>query len=426
MINRASALKVAAAIIALLGTTLIQPSPAFADDPPTDRDSIKTSVSANALLMEPGKPATTQRLQIINHDRCETVRANLAKFAEQAKEAGKSTVGCWGKNPSIDTRTADTMPEEFPSWCSDANDIWITNRVIGCKLSTGWVEFVGVPSGVIEARVEFNMYDMITTPTNMGRFLHEQYMRITGKSGKWTDITRTILPDCTGSCQVGTSTGIGSTRMTDVGFITGDTVFDSNLARGQKGAMFSEMTISLAYPSSVNFVNIPNELDSSSPIRCDHGLLKGGDAINQVEGCVFREFAPSLNYSRTDLRQLTDHIAYAQWTMGLAGRPGDAPLHRIYDDADIAENGNVACENAPTPRPTGLQCDEYPFRSTKEGAYTGGGFFSCRLIDATQNSRGGGLLGSFYNANRIILNDPFWVTFTPPYTSSPPQSPNAC
>lgn len=90
-----------------------------------------------------------------------------------------------------------------------------------------------------------------------------------------------------------------------------------------------------------------------------------------------------------------------------------------------ARNGNTACPSASwLPRPTDYQCDEYPFRSTKEGAYIGGstarthpwssialratttpstgsaGYSIC-MINQKQNETAGTLLGQFYLTNRI-------------------------
>lgn len=62
------------------------------------------------------------------------------------------------------------------------------------------------------------------------------------------------------------------------------------------------------------------------------------------------------------------------------------------------------------------ECDEYPFRSTFEGAayteYDGGTgiwSYSARPIPKLDNSIGGGFLAAFYLEDHIIHGDPFWV-----------------
>ncbi|MGR3868089.1 NucA/NucB deoxyribonuclease domain-containing protein [Streptomyces graminifolii] len=56
---------------------------------------------------------------------------------------------------------------------------------------------------------------------------------------------------------------------------------------------------------------------------------------------------------------------------------------------------------------TDLQCDEYPFAFTKEGSTKGDNRFSVRLIDGTDNGKGGRRLDEMYTLNRIIDGDAF-------------------
>ncbi len=61
---------------------------------------------------------------------------------------------------------------------------------------------------------------------------------------------------------------------------------------------------------------------------------------------------------------------------------------------------------------TGLQCDEYPFASTKEGSTKGDNRFSVRLIDGTDNRKGGERLNEMYTLNRVLDGDPFYLKIT--------------
>ncbi|MFJ3310888.1 NucA/NucB deoxyribonuclease domain-containing protein [Streptomyces sp. NPDC086549] len=78
----------------------------------------------------------------------------------------------------------------------------------------------------------------------------------------------------------------------------------------------------------------------------------------------------------------------------------------------IKKNRNKACPSS-RHRPAGKQCDEYPFASTWQGASTGGGHFSWRMINATQNEEGGKALGRFYLYNRVLEKDRFLVWIKP-------------
>jgi hypothetical protein len=59
-----------------------------------------------------------------------------------------------------------------------------------------------------------------------------------------------------------------------------------------------------------------------------------------------------------------------------------------------------------------LQCDEYPFNSTQEGAARPGGNFSVQLISGPDNEAAGTWLGAWYSYDRILDGDAFHVDVT--------------
>jgi hypothetical protein len=59
-----------------------------------------------------------------------------------------------------------------------------------------------------------------------------------------------------------------------------------------------------------------------------------------------------------------------------------------------------------------LDCDEYPFASTYEGAGSGGDF-SVRGISRSDNRLAGTRLGDWYNTFRILDRQPFYVAVRP-------------
>jgi hypothetical protein len=95
------------------------------------------------------------------------------------------------------------------------------------------------------------------------------------------------------------------------------------------------------------------------------------------------------------------------------------PLTRLYPEWDATATAEYnlnrtvtqqACAAiAPQPPDPSLQCDEYPFASTWEGAGFGDGNFSVRYVDATQNSSAGGTLSAWYSSDRILHRDLFYV-----------------
>jgi hypothetical protein len=60
----------------------------------------------------------------------------------------------------------------------------------------------------------------------------------------------------------------------------------------------------------------------------------------------------------------------------------------------------------------GLECDEYPFSSTKEGSTKGDDRFSVRLIEGTDNREGGGRIDEMDTLNRMLDGDAFYVKIT--------------
>lgn len=72
----------------------------------------------------------------------------------------------------------------------------------------------------------------------------------------------------------------------------------------------------------------------------------------------------------------------------------------------------AACKKKWPGRPKGKDCDEYPFKTTKQGAAYGNGAFSVRYITSGDNQMAGSRLATFYSADRILDDEDFNVTTT--------------
>ncbi|MGW2223816.1 NucA/NucB deoxyribonuclease domain-containing protein [Streptomyces formicae] len=158
--------------------------------------------------------------------------------------------------------------------------------------------------------------------------------------------------------------------------------------------------------------------------RCDSASY-----IAQSKGCVFdltNELFYDMNVADPDVNETSQHILDAQsgrvptfpdW----AGKtvPGSAtsgePLNRIYHDkshrrANHRQAVATCKEHFGDDYPSrGLECDEYPFQSTAQGAAPPNTRYSARALDEGDNGRGGVKLGQFYDRQRIIDSDPFFV-----------------
>ncbi|MEU8311318.1 hypothetical protein [Micromonospora sp. NPDC049033] len=162
-------------------------------------------------------------------------------------------------------------------------------------------------------------------------------------------------------------------------------------------------------------------------------------------GSVFRDYAPTLQLDRrpgSDHRQEAIHVDDAlsntnRTFPSFAGKAppgavgGGRPLHRLMGtrpDANRLEARKVCLDVWGANYATGgLQCDEYPFAVTYEGAAMSTAGIGCgdssepvnanwrnwhgsaRPIDGNHNSRGGSLLSALFRTNRVLDCDEFYV-----------------
>lgn len=167
---------------------------------------------------------------------------------------------------------------------------------------------------------------------------------------------------------------------------------------------------------------ISNSLSTRVPykLRCDNALPGYG-----VVGCVFNQVRPIHSISRA-LPSYHKHIRMAlSYNLPRV-------LTRLTDSFNQTNNRLMSCAPAPSPRPQGFQCDEYPFASTHQGAFTANlpwarTFPGCQLdglvkfrvdmfgwniclIPEEENRQGGLNLLGFYNDYRILEREPFEVS----------------
>ncbi len=106
-------------------------------------------------------------------------------------------------------------------------------------------------------------------------------------------------------------------------------------------------------------------------------------------------------------------------------------MHRPIKESLQDQNRRTACPQSFLRPPDGRSCDEYPFASTHEGAFTGGGTgrtfagcsvtayptgvtgptgFSVCMIDPSENSSAGATMnGRLYRPYRVLDGDGSWV-----------------
>ena len=154
------------------------------------------------------------------------------------------------------------------------------------------------------------------------------------------------------------------------------------------------------------------------------------DRYYSTPGCVFPTVPGVATFSKATAPQYAKHVSGAIKS-GLPGKFGSSSyISRITSKPSTAKNRAKACPSS-LKRPSGYSCDEYPFASTRQGAYTSGATRArsqpwCRMKDPartgskgwsrcfitkTQNSIGGGYLSGFYRYERMLTGDKFQVGF---------------
>ncbi|MEU9521756.1 FG-GAP-like repeat-containing protein [Streptomyces sp. NPDC048224] len=206
-----------------------------------------------------------------------------------------------------------------------------------------------------------------------------------------------------------------------------------NQGNQQRVKALVQMSLSVSSPSSRLTYQ---EVDAfHSNIRFDYA----GPTAGKHKGTVFTEaritFRPRLDDPEgwENARHIYDALHHPERTFPSLypkSIPGEKePLHRQIDSAEVEKNRKAA--NATCRDVWGdydgerLNCDEYPFASTYEGANKGDRRYSARLIDADDNQKvGRDLNNQFYTVHRVLDNDAFYVAVDGDPTAPPPRRPD--
>ncbi|KFG10405.1 NucA/NucB deoxyribonuclease domain-containing protein [Streptomyces scabiei] len=188
----------------------------------------------------------------------------------------------------------------------------------------------------------------------------------------------------------------------------------------QRALSTVSMDLSASSPNAAPFTGGGSVYNSS--VRYDYA----GKIAGTFKGTVFTKARVELVMSQKDpaVNESALHIydALNRPERTFPSWPGKSvpgvkePLHRLVDKErqknnrtrSIKECGKVWGDYAGTD----LQCDEYPFASTKEGSTKGDNRFSVRLIDGADNETGGRRLDQMYTLNRILDGDAFYMKIT--------------
>jgi hypothetical protein len=354
--------------------------------------------------------------------------STAAKPAIGACEAPGSTVAAKEWLARNDMGVQAILP--LPRFCVDnAFTGWWFTRTAACEVSSRVLTVVNLNTGAVIGTMNFLQVDYSYTSTSINTWAQQIELRMISGSGLIAGTLAQGTASCTGACVLRSSTFPPQPMRTN-GDAEGEGFFDTTAAApGAVGPANTRWTRWFSNPAWTPPTSNPIVV-TPPQVRCDNAT-----AGNPSIGCVFPDFRPvhivslsgaAPNYAR--------HISDAQ-ASGLRGAyPNGTPLTRLTDPALSNQNGNTA-RPAAFPRPAGHSCDEYPYRSTWEGAFTGGGagrthpwcqipalgsgsgpigWSSC-MIPATENSSGGGSLSAFYRSDRVIEADRFFVWIVPQF-----------
>ncbi|MGW4395148.1 NucA/NucB deoxyribonuclease domain-containing protein [Amycolatopsis nivea] len=267
-----------------------------------------------------------------------------------------------------------------------------------CGLGTIPIDVIDVKTGAVTGGLDLNQLGFMFTDYDK---IDWQYSATQTFTEIWGDGAGTTVAGegwCTGDCKVSYQswpTLIATEETRWEGYVMGES---TTFQPGQSGYGTLGARTTLTNPKWSNaFIH-----SGDAPrVRCDNVF-----ATSRAAGCVLPDVTPEIFYELNGpYPELALHIKEAQ-AKGLPGVYGGKPLTRTMKESVQEENNKKACPPS-LPRPPGEDCDEYPFKSTWQGAAYGP--YDIKMINARQNQDGGRALQEFYYQERVIEEDPFWV-----------------
>ncbi|WP_063746820.1 NucA/NucB deoxyribonuclease domain-containing protein [Streptomyces sp. PsTaAH-124] len=419
------------------------PAQVVAAAPQAQSDSASELSSVGAAKLPEPKPNQAKRPTARGvgaaEDSCARVRARI----DVLKAEGAQTVACVTSAPARKPSAPSISPSSFsaeddrealplPPWCyesSNGDGTWYYNRFQACSIATNLVNVIDVKSGATVGQIFYQTNEYVYTNDELANWGHQVTIRLVTQWGETAGTTVQGDAICNGTCTLSVGhIDFPSQPLSQSNPPFGEAFPETTAtATGAVGEAKSVMYWQFKNPK---WAKQPDLVGSqvAVPIRCDNDT-KGVSTV----GCVFKDYEPVNVVSRNGLYpKYAKHISEAQ-ASGLPGAyPDGQPLTRQTDSAEATKNRSTACPQASKggyTRPAGYSCDEYPFASTHEGAAnnptlgrsfswcqisqlssrTGPGWSAC-MIPATENTAAGrDDLRPFYNKNRVLEKDKFYV-----------------
>ncbi len=339
------------------------------------------------------------------------------------------------ENESPQSRTMDVWDwtTAIQPWCQNHSERqWMGDRHYQCMWRKDISYLKYNQSGATAGEVWYVQEHELRTKWNSNTWQGRSAIHIRQAFGYGASATYggTVTCSSTSTCQLGGDTGTHSIPVTVGSDIMDYTLQNPAVSGTVNNTAYSQFKFAHAQAN-------PGTIDAPRAqfpvVRCDN--IASGSTI----GCIVPGAEPILDMTtRPKAAAHAEHIGNAQRS-GLPGSPyAGVPLTRTLG-TQVQTNRNNTCNRVMTSRPTGQDCDEYPFASTTQGGSITGtrtwnycavdlpnipvlnpvdigvpsapGTSMC-FISSSANRSGGGILSWFYRKNRIIDGDNFYVKGT--------------
>jgi hypothetical protein len=377
--------------------------------------------------------------------RCGLSQSALSKYRSE----GVSKVSCLQQTPASAAvkpaaQSAAGLKADASAgnslWCEtdeDGPDEWWVTRTSVCTYQIPFTfTLFDTDTGEEIGFADMEFSDAVVTSPNSSAFTETNYITMVDEDNA-PEVETTYTGLCDALCVPDNSAAEVDAPLTEGETISGNTTYSDAPPTKTFDTTDLSNSISMTVPGGTP-VSPGYELDPAQ-VRCDNGLISD---TSTTTGCVFPIVQPTVLFSLsgTGSTAAIDDWAMqneqAAWGYEYVG----SPLTRITSGDKIDANRTAICGNF-VPLYTNDSCEEYPFASTTQSGgnnnYTGADCAQVEAVndngtwdieelstvnntepcvvghaDTTSQNSQGGTLSTFYQQNRVIAGDNFWVGIT--------------
>lgn len=382
-----------------------------------DEPTPEPAVSVKAA---PDKPAPAQECG-----------GDLKDYAATLAASGKSGTATCIRKQERKAGQATTGGKLAADICGGSPTL---TRTAACVIEDGLLIIFTVPNGAVIGSIQYTVSSLTTldySSLSWTQSWHYQANTVAGPAiAAVLDTAVYAEPECFVSCTVSSSGLVGGSALPSPGRVHSATTYFNSPPGGYTWNAHGAMRYWFANPAWVNQTTTPSH--TAPPVqRCDDALP------GYNSGCVYDSVRPVHDVLSYRYPAYAYHLQLAINRYRMTNI-----LTRTQNQTLIDNNYNTACPPGyPKPTTPGVwSCDEYPFKSTYNGAYsqpygrnimiinwtTGYGFdcgaswlsirspndsggYSVCMIPLAENSLGGSDLGAFYYKSRVLDGDQFEV-----------------